>query len=375
MMRFCHGDSPQRACEAGQQKGGYYFCATCGIHSVMVHDIDHALNCKPETLQTKQEVIMQGAVARRRSLLFKAKPLKDLSKAELEEELGSRGNFEDGNKKDLQEILVESLCGKQRVPALLFKTPESSLESLGLAGYEILPCEPLHGIGHHIENVLTELPSHLSDAESQLINECVELTLGNKESKRTVDYRVALIKTAAMAHQSNIISPKAMSLIDTLVQMQDILYSTDDKRSPALILRYLNQAWYHSILLKIIIKKPKKLTMRKLFGVYFHNLSAHAGLMLRLISGQASNAEQQERTFNSIKRIAKQTSNYHPGQIIPNLLIRLQAEKELELHDDDVGRKESQISKLTKSLPPAANTCFPKAIIMKYNRECVVEPE
>jgi len=368
-MRFCHGDSPQRAFEAGQQKGGNYFCASCGIHCQMVADPSHALNCKLETLQKKQIVILQGAVSRRNSIKLQAKPLKGLSKAELEEELASRGNFEDGTKKDLQDNLTEILCGKQRVPALLFNVPEASLKTLCLDRYEILPCEPLHDIGHHIENFFSEFPRHISDAESKLIDECVETCLGGKESKRTVDHRAALVKTAAVAHQSNIMSAKTLSVIDTLVQMQEILYSPDDKRSPALILRYCNQAWYHAILLKTLIDQPKKLTRRKMFGIYFHNLSTHAGLMLRLISGQASNAEAQEIIFNSIKRITKQTSNNHPGHIIPNLFIRLQAEKEMELQGDDVGKQQAHISNLAKSLPPATNTCIPISIIKKYNHE------
>ena len=216
------------------------------------------------------------------------------------------------------------------------------------------------------------MPYHLSKPESDVINECVELTLGNKESKKTIDYKFALVKTATMAHQSNIMSTKPLALTDSLVEMQEVLYSSEDKRSPALILRYLNQTWYHCILLKKSRnhnQENKEADTTKLFGVYFHNLSAHAGLLLRLISGLGSNAEEQGRAFNAIKRITKQTSNYHPGQIIPNLLICLKAEKELELHDDDVGRQQSQISKLTKSLPPATNTRFSKAIIIKHNSE------
>jgi hypothetical protein len=61
-------------------------------------------------------------------------------------------------------------------------------------------------------------------------------------------------------------------------------------------------------------------------------------MMLALISGQASNEEQQdrifnqkqqERTFNQIKRIllAPQATAAHSGQIILNLLVCLQAEK------------------------------------------------
>ncbi|KAK3746096.1 hypothetical protein QZH41_004621 [Actinostola sp. cb2023] len=164
-------------------------------------------------------------------------------------------------------------------------------------------------------------------------------------------------------------SPKALSTIDTLVEMQQILYSPDEKRTPALILRYYNQAWYHSILLKTAIDAPKKLTRRKMFGVYYHNLSAHAGLMLRLVSGQAANAEAQERVFNSIKRITKQTSNNHPRQIITNLFIRLQAEKEMGLQGDDVSQQQAHISNLARSLPPATNTRIPLSIIKKHSRE------
>lgn len=205
-MRFCHGDSPLRAFEAGQQKGGNYLCSTCGIHCIMVPDIDHALNCELQTLQDRQTTIMQGTIARRKSLLCKAKPLKGLSKKELADELASRRQCSTGTKKDLQDLLNKFLCGKQRVPALLIHNPEAPLEQLHLGWYEILPCEPLHDIGHHIENVLTELPCHLPDPAAQLINECIDLCLGNKDCKRTVDYRVALIKTASVCHQSGILS-------------------------------------------------------------------------------------------------------------------------------------------------------------------------
>ena len=44
-----------------------------------------------------------------------------------------------------------------------------------------------------------------------------------------------------------------------------------------------------------------------MFGVYFHNLSSYGGLMPGMISGQAANADGQERIFNHIKRITKRT--------------------------------------------------------------------
>ena len=110
---------------------------------------------------------------------------------------------------------------------------------MNLAKYEILPCEPLHDIGHHIENVLTELPHHLSEDEANIINKSTKLSLGKKESIRAIDYRIALVQTTAMAHQSTIVSSRPLALLDTLVQMQEILHSPEEKRSPSLILRYL----------------------------------------------------------------------------------------------------------------------------------------
>jgi len=369
-LRFCHGDSPLRSFEAGQQKGGNYFCATCDVHCDMTYEIDHVLNKKPITLQTRQDCILQGAVARRHSLQLKAKPLKALTKQQLEEELASRRIYEGKTKQELQDLLTREMHGMQRVPALIMNNPKANLKDIGLGDYEILPAEPLHDIGHHIENFLIEYPRHLSTAESTLLDETVELCIGGKDSKRCVDYRTTLVKTAGVAHQSGIMSKEALLAIDSLVEIQRILYSDEHNRSPALILRYYNQCWLHSMTLRnCIVKQPKKLTLRKMFGVYFHNLSSHAGLMLRIISGQAANAEGQERIFNHIKRITKHTSNYHPGQIIPNLFIRLQAEKEMGLQGDDAGRQQAHISKLAQCLPERSNTCIPISMIKKNSRE------
>ena len=242
-MRFCHGDNPMRAFEAGQQKGGHYFCSCCGIHCGMTNEIDHALNQSFISLQERQDHILKGTISKRNSLDLKAKPLKDLKKRELEEELSSRGIYNGTKKGELQDLLTEEMCGKQRVPALLFNNPKASLGDYCLPTYEILPCEPLHDISHHIENVLQEVPAHLTEPESKLLQESTNLCLGNKESKRGCDYRTALVKITGVLHQSNIMTEKALALFDTLVEMQRILYTLEKKRTPALILRYYNQVW------------------------------------------------------------------------------------------------------------------------------------
>ena len=126
---------------------------------------------------------------------------------------------------------------------LLFNNPQASLSELCLQEYEILPCEPLHDVGHHIENVFTKLLAHLKDQESKVIKESLELCLENKYSKRTADYRSALVKTTGYLLEHQIMSDKPLAIICSLVEMQRILYAPDSQRSPSLILRYCNQSW------------------------------------------------------------------------------------------------------------------------------------
>lgn len=107
-LRFCHGDMPLRAFEAGQQKGGNYFCSACGIHCDMVYSIDHALNCNFVSLKERQNIILQGAVARRNAMQKKPKPFDGLSKKELEDELTSRQIYDGKTKQDLKLIYYKT---------------------------------------------------------------------------------------------------------------------------------------------------------------------------------------------------------------------------------------------------------------------------
>ena len=57
-----------------------------------------------------------------------------------------------------------------------------------LEHYEILGCEPLHDIKHHIENMYAELPHHLNKAEKKLMEEAIRLSLERKDINRGIDY-------------------------------------------------------------------------------------------------------------------------------------------------------------------------------------------
>ena len=47
------------------------------------------------------------------------------------------------------------------------------------------------------------------------------------------------------------------------------------------------------------------MTRDKPFGKYAHNLLVHAPIQYRIISGESINAEEEERTFNTIQCINK----------------------------------------------------------------------
>ena len=133
----------------------------------MTYDLDHALNCQVLSLHQRQEHLLSGCVVRRNSLGYKPKPIKGLLKPQLKQELTSLGIYEGSTRTDFRTLLTEEMHGIQRVSALLFNTPEAELENLGLSTYEILPNEPPHDVGHHIQNVFDEFPKHLSAPERQ----------------------------------------------------------------------------------------------------------------------------------------------------------------------------------------------------------------
>ena len=367
-MRFFHGDSPVQNFESGQQKGGHYYCSGCGVHASRVFELDHTFQCKFVSLKDRQDRVLKGLIGRRNSVNKKSKPLSNLKKQDLIHELASRGIFQGDTKKELEDNLTNELQGVQRVPALLFENPTEDLKAIHIEDYEILVCEPMHDVSKHIENVLTELPSHMANAEhKKLIEETIALTIGSKETKRAFDYRCAIINVSNRI--KGIVDAKVQALVDTLVDIQEVLYKGDDQRCLRNVLRLHNSTWYHAILCREVLGfKLKEMTTRKFYGTYFHDLTAHAPLQLRLVSGTTANTEEEERMFNTVKSITSSTSNGHPDHIIGNLFIRLQAEEQLGKSRTTVAKQESQVSKLAKSLGLRTNTIIPIPVIKKHAR-------
>ena len=138
----------------------------------------------------------------------------------------------------------------------------------------------MHDIAPHIKNLLTELPSHIEDENCrEKLVKAVTLTTGKRETKRAVHFRCSLLTTSL--HVQGTASSTVQSLLDTMVDMQDILYKEDEHRSQPLILCYHHSSWYHLTLCHSIIGfNLKNKTVHKFYGTYLHDLTAHAPLQL-----------------------------------------------------------------------------------------------
>jgi hypothetical protein len=203
------------------------------------------------SLGDRQQLVLKGPCGQVYSLAKSNKPFHGLTKPNLVKELNARSIFDGDKKKELEDLLKEELHGVQRVLALLFTHPEKTLESINCASYEILGFEPLHDIGKHIENLLTELPDHLPTNEASKLKAVLELSIGGKETKRTIDYRCALIMVSNQVR--GIVNPMVQLLLDNHVEIQEVAYNSEAQRTPRSVLRLHNLTWNSHIVKTFIL--------------------------------------------------------------------------------------------------------------------------
>ena len=198
-------------------------------------------------------------------------------------------------------------------------------------------------------------------------HENINLAFSGKEVKRCVDYRAALLKVSHLMKGK--LPDDFQVILDTLAEIQNLLYAYDEKRTPRTVLRLHNLTFWHAVMLRVILgTKMKHITMRKLYGKYFHGIISHSPLQYRLLSGATMNAEDEERVFNTIKRITNTTFSKHPDHVIGNAIIQFQVEK--HTHSDDGEAVQSQlkeISELFKIMDKLPNSFFPFKITEAYS--------
>ena len=111
IVHFFKGDAPAQQIEMGTQQGGNYKCGACGIHTSMIDDITHALECKWRSVADLQALVLKGDFGKEAGVI---KPFENLSFIQLQKELRLRNIYHTStNKKDATAILQAELRGVQ----------------------------------------------------------------------------------------------------------------------------------------------------------------------------------------------------------------------------------------------------------------------
>ena len=233
------------------------------------------------------------------------RPFDNMKIAELKRELRERKLSAERNRGELDQSLKEHLAGIQRVLALLYDTQITSLSELYLNKYEVSSFDPLHDIKEHIKNLTTELPYHFSKFERKTFCEVVETVHSTKTQMRGSDYRLLVVKLSVSLRGK--LRSNLQELLDTLTEISNLFNLSPESRSPRIVLRLYNRSFLHSILCTEKIRIPKKVTVRKFYGKCFHSLSCHSRVLARIISLSSLKYEDEERTFNALSNIGRQT--------------------------------------------------------------------
>ena len=153
-------------------------------------------------------------------------------------------------------------------------------------------------------------------------------------------------------------------LIDTVVEICQLMYSREEVRSPRAILRLHNLTLLHAAHCIEVLGTPQKITKRKMFGRYFHAMMTHAASMYRLVALRSLNTEMQERLFNLCNDITKTTSNRQSSNLINNIIIRVQQESDGST--TTMKKQEGEVATLASALKPPSNTVVTKEWVQKH---------
>ena len=257
-------------------------------------------------------------------------------------------------KKELEQQLHDVLKEAQRVPTLLLLNPQQALSDLNLQNYAVLDCEPLHDLKGHLKNLLEILPEILDKEVALDLADILEVDL-SKDSKTGADYRLATLHVLALFRRQTV-HTNICNLLETIVTMSEILYSTDNKRSPRQILRLYNTTWLHHELCNHLFPCPRHIPRTRLFASYLHALTNHAAQQYELVCMRSTNTEHEERLFGQAKAIALNATNRKPNSIIPNILLRLQAKQMKRDMYSTLRNAETRIQKEAHQLHLTQNT-------------------
>ena len=202
-------------------------------------------------------------------------------------------------------------------------------------------------------HVLTELPHHTDQHTAGIISNIVSATVNTNHS-RGCDWRKALFLVTKALEDVVECSVRTRRAIRLLAEVATLLYARANKRTVKGVLHLSLCLWKHFCLIQQIIEQPKSLSVGALYRGYLHDL-LHSPLQMMVVSPSSTCTEVLERLQGQTRRIAEATTSRRPNEIVPTVLLRMQAETENKLTSSLLDT-ESQLRKLAAKLQPLQNT-------------------
>ena len=235
---------------------------------------------------------------------------------------------------------------------------------MNLNDYTVLDCEPLHDMKGHLENLFEELPNCklLNKKIAGEVKGVLDVDLG-KDMKTGGDYRLAAIHLLILLKKRTT-PPKILLMLETIVDISELLYADDSKRCPKSVLRLYNSTWIHFELCCEVFQTTTTISHQKMFGIYFHSLLVHAPPQYEIMCLKSANSEHEERLFGQAKNMVHAATNRQPTTVVPNILLRLQAKQRRGDMYKAYLESSSRISKAAREMGGIAhNTTIPGSFL------------
>ena len=201
----------------------------------------------------------------------------------------------------------------------------------------------------HLSNVFDELPYLLEKSLAEDVTAVFNVHVHMKETKQGGDFHLAAINVLALLRKQESTPVQVLKLIETAVDISELLYADEVKRSPKTILRLYNATWLHFELCVELLISTRTMTHRKMFGIYLHAIVHHAPQQFEIIklNLKSTNTEHEERLFGQAKDMVHKATNKQPQNVIHNILLRLQVK---QMRGDMYTSYHSMLSRVSKAV-------------------------
>ena len=174
--------------------------------------------------------------------------------------------------------------------------------------------------------MITELPCILPSCDTttrcnHLISNCLAK---ERKSLTGADMRRVVIQIYLLL-KDLVCSSNILLLLQTIIKINEILYSRENTRSPRQLFQLYNSCWLH---MELCLDSNKRISRSKMFGHYLHVLTAHSPTQYELASLRSPDNREPRTTLWPGKSYSGHMHKPSCRNIIPQIMICLQTKRE-----------------------------------------------